>query len=120
MEGKYISLITFTKEGKPIPTSVWFAEEENNLYIATNEERFKVKRIKNNPNIQVASCGFRGKIKGPYKDAIANILPENETERAKELLRSKYFMFRIFEWSWKKKEKKGKSKELYIEITLKN
>lgn len=120
MEGKYISLITFTKDGKPITTPVWFGQKENNLYIATNEKRYKIKRIQNNPSVQVAICGFRGKVKGSYKDATARILPENETDVAKETLREKYFMFRVFERFWKKKEKKGKSKELYVEITLKN
>ncbi len=116
MEGKYISLITYTKNEKPIATPVWFGQKENKLYIATNEERYKIKRIQNNPSVQVAPCGTRGKVKGPYKDATARILPKNEIDVAKELLREKYFMFRVFERLWKRKEKKVRVKNSILKF----
>ncbi|MFX1448779.1 MAG: pyridoxamine 5'-phosphate oxidase family protein, partial [Promethearchaeota archaeon] len=54
MEGKYVSLITYKKNGSPIATQVWFVEEAKKLYVVTLQGRYKFKRIKNNPNVKIA------------------------------------------------------------------
>ena len=47
MDGKYISLVSYKKNGDPIATQVWFVEEAEKLYVATSQGRYKIKRIKN-------------------------------------------------------------------------
>ncbi len=115
MEGKYVSLITYKKSGDPIATQVWFVEEDEKLYIVTTQERYKFKRIKNNPNIQIAPASMRGKPKGEYFDGIARILSDDEFTPIKELFRKKYRMFKMMF----KEDREGEKKSFFIEITLK-
>ncbi len=115
MEGKYISLITYKKNGDPIATQVWFVEEDEKLYIVTLQGRYKFKRIKNYPNVQIAPAGMRGKPRGEYFDGIARILSDDESKPIKELFKKKYRMFkRMF-----KDDREGEKKSFFIEITLK-
>jgi PPOX class probable F420-dependent enzyme len=72
---KYISLTTFRKNGTAVATPVWFGEQDDQLYVMTRSDSGKYKRIRNNPQVQVAPCTVRGKITGPEFAASAQILP---------------------------------------------
>jgi len=70
---KVISLETYRKNGEPVRTPVWFLEENGMLYVHTDDSTGKVKRIKRNPKVRVAPSHFRGKPKGEYIDAQAEL-----------------------------------------------
>ena len=42
---KYISLVTFRRNGQAVPTPVWFAEQDGRLYIMTRSDSWKYKRL---------------------------------------------------------------------------
>src|SRR5512140_67742 len=91
LEGKrYISLITFRKTGKAVPTPVWFAEEDGGLYVHSNAQAGKIKRIRNNPRVEIAPCTVRGRVTGPAVQGRARILPPNEAAVARQALVRKY------------------------------
>ena len=46
---KYVSLVTFRKNGVPVYTPLWFAEQDGKLYVQTRNDSGKYKRIRNNP-----------------------------------------------------------------------
>ena len=69
---KYISLTTFRKTGAPVPTPVWFGEQDGKLYVMTRSDMGKTKRIRNNPQVKVAPCTMRGKVTGPEFPAKAS------------------------------------------------
>ena len=115
MKGKYISLITYKKDGSPIATQVWFVEEDEKIYFVTLQGRFKFKRIKNNPNVQIAPASMRGKPKGEYFDGIARILSDDEAQPIIGLFKKKYRMFKMMF----KEDREGEKKSFFIEITLK-
>jgi PPOX class probable F420-dependent enzyme len=105
---KYISLTTFRKSGVAVPTPVWFGEEDDKLYVMTRSDSGKYKRIRNNPQVQIAPCTVRGKITGPEFDAKARILPPEDWPRARKTIAKKYWLARIpFFWS---------KKNVYVEI----
>jgi len=87
---KCVSLTTYRKNGKPVPTPVWFALENNKLYVATEERSGKVKRIRNNPNVLVAPCTQRGKLLGSAMEGVARILPADHKEQVKAALKRRY------------------------------
>ena len=62
---KYMSLISFRKNGTAVPTPVWFGEKDDKLYVMTRSDSGKYKRIRNNPQVRIAPCTIRGKITGP-------------------------------------------------------
>src|SRR5260370_16429106 len=72
---RYISLATFRKSDVAVHTPIWFAEDNNKLYFMTGSKTGKYKRIRNNPQVNIAPCTIRGKITGPQSPATVRILP---------------------------------------------
>jgi len=89
---KYISLTTFRKTGAGVATPVWFGEENGKLYVMTISKMGKVKRIRNNPRVQVAPCTMRGKITGEQFPATARLLPPEDFARARKTITRKYWL----------------------------
>ena len=107
---KYISLITFRKNGQGVPTPVWFGEENDKLYVMTGSRMGKFKRIRNNPQVKVSSCTIRGKVTGPEFAATARILPSEDGPRARNTVKRKYWLARLpFIW---------RNTDAYFEITF--
>ena len=115
MDGKYVSLITYKKNGDPRATPVWFVEEDEKMYIVTLQGRYKFKRIKNNPNVKIAPTSMRGKPKGEYFDGTARILTDEESRAIIVLFKKKYRTFKLMF----KEDREGEKKSFFIEITLK-
>lgn len=86
----YLSLESFRRSGEAIRTPVWFAESEGLFFIYSLANAGKVKRVRNNPNVRIAPCDFRGAIKGEWVEGIATILDEEGAARAHKLLTKKY------------------------------
>ena len=72
--GKYLSVITFRRSGEPVATPVWFVEEDGRLYVDTDSESGKVKRIRANPHVLVAPCTASGKLTAPAAAATAEVI----------------------------------------------
>ncbi|HKN32189.1 MAG TPA: PPOX class F420-dependent oxidoreductase [Terriglobales bacterium] len=97
---KYILLTTFRKNGVPVRTPVWFAEQDGKLYVFTNPTSGKVKRTRNNPEVRIAPSTIRGKVTGPEFAAKATILPPEEWPAARRMMERKYWLMRApFLWS---------------------
>ena len=101
----YINLSTRKRDGSFVNTPVWFAQEgeTNNYYVYSLDNSGKVKRIRNFPDVKVATCNFSGKLKGNWVDANANLVDESENiKTAYECLRKKYgIRFRVGDFfSW--------------------
>jgi PPOX class probable F420-dependent enzyme len=92
---KYISLTTFRRTGVGVATPVWFGEDNGHLYVMTGSSLGKTKRIRNNPQVKVASCTIRGKVTGPEFVAKARILMPEEHAQARQIINRKYWMARI-------------------------
>jgi len=87
---KYLSLQTFRKNGMPVDTPVWFAKDGDRFYVYSLANAGKVKRIRNNPRVNVIPCDIRGNTKGEWVEANARIVGKPEAERAHNLLNQKY------------------------------
>lgn len=88
--GKYLSITTYKKDGTAVATPVWFVEEDGLLFVETDGDSGKVKRIKRNSSIAVAPCGGRGRLHGQPVRARAEILPETALPHVEQLLEQKY------------------------------
>ena len=101
----YINLSTRKRDGSFVNTPVWFVQEKetNNYYVYSLNNSGKVKRIRNFPDVKVATCNFSGKLKGNWVDANANLVDESgNIKTAYACLRKKYgIKFRIGDFfSW--------------------
>ena len=94
--GKYVALTTFRRDGTPVSTPVWFVPENGSLLVETDGDSYKVKRIRRNQNVTVASCNATGRVTGESVSAHAAILPAEELPRVERLLHRKYRLDYIF------------------------
>jgi PPOX class probable F420-dependent enzyme len=78
---KYCLLVTYRRSGEPVPTPVWFGLRDGKLYVRSEANVAKAKRVRNDPRVRVAPCTARGKPLGPPAEGWARIL-EQQSERA--------------------------------------
>jgi uncharacterized protein len=78
---KFVLLTTFTKDGRPKPTPMRGIAEGDRLLFLTGRDSWKVKRIRNNQRVTIAACDLRGRPKSEAAEALANVLPDSETQR---------------------------------------
>jgi uncharacterized protein len=92
---KYINLTTFRRSGAAVATPVWFVAIDTTLYVYSDAAAGKVKRIRNNPQVEVAVCTMLGRVNGPTISGVARIVTDpQEQARAKAALDAKYWLAR--------------------------
>lgn len=87
---RYLNLESYRRIGKPVATPMWFAEHNGRLYVYSLAGAGKVKRIRSNPNVRVVPSDMRGRPRGEWVAAEAEILDERRAELGHELLNRKY------------------------------
>lgn len=97
---KYVSLTTYRKDGTGVATPVWHVVNGGELFVVSDAEAWKVKRIRNNSHVVVTVCGARGGIApgAPSAEGTARLLDEAGTEMARKLLARKYVLSRLGNW----------------------
>ena len=99
---KYISLVTFRKSGERVPTAVWFAKFSDiaNTYgVITETNAGKVKRIRNNPNIEVQVCDIKGNVTAGTKtySGIAHLVIGDQAVAVRKAIAKRYgITYRMF------------------------
>ena len=93
-QGRLISLTTYRRDGRAVATPVGFVREGEHLLAWTAVNTGKVKRIRNNPQVMVATCTPRGEVTGPEWTATVSILPPDEVARVYPMLAEKYEVMR--------------------------
>lgn len=88
--GKYLSIMSYRRDGTGVATPVWFVEDEGRLLVMTTERSGKVKRIRRNPAVGIAACSARGRLRSMPIPARAEVLPPPEVERVERLMGRKY------------------------------
>jgi PPOX class probable F420-dependent enzyme len=87
---EYVLLTTFTKDGRPKPTAIWAAPDGDRLLVITQEESWKVKRIRNTPRVTLAVCDRRGNPKSEAIEAVAAILDKSHTGTVYDAIGKRY------------------------------
>jgi PPOX class probable F420-dependent enzyme len=97
---RYVSLTTYRKDGTGVATPVWHVVNGGELFVVSDAEAWKVKRIRNNSQVAVTVCDVRGKIApgAPSAQGTARLLDEADTETARTLLARKYVLSRMGRW----------------------
>ena len=93
--GKYLTLVSFKRDGTPVATPLWFVLDDDRLLAMTDAHSAKVKRIRRNPEVAVAPCKASGRLTGEPIAARAEILPPEEIEPAQRLMARKYRVDRV-------------------------
>jgi PPOX class probable F420-dependent enzyme len=85
-----VLLTTYRRDGTPIGTPVNIAVDGDHAYIRTYDRAGKAKRLRNNPNVEIAPSTMRGKPTGPAIRARLRLLSGDEDKHAASALRRKH------------------------------
>lgn len=89
LSGAHILLVTYKRDGTPIPAPVWFARDDDRLYVWTEINAFKAKRLRNDERALIAQCSPRGAPQGRPIAAVGRVLTEEaERQRAARVIRA--------------------------------
>jgi uncharacterized protein len=85
-----VLLTTYRRDGRPVGTPVSIAVDEDRAFVRTWDTSGKFKRIRNNPEVEVAPSTVLGRATGPAIHARARVLEGDESARAARLLARKH------------------------------
>ena len=89
--GRYLSVTSFKRDGTGVATPVWFASDGERLFALTDLHSAKIRRIRRNPEVLVASCWPGGKLRRTPITAHAEVLTdERDLERVQKLMLRRY------------------------------
>lgn len=90
---RFVSLTTFRKSGERVSTPVWIGQDGDALVVTTPEVSGKVKRLRNDPRVEMRPCGRMGRVKDGAEPVagVAEVLTDNGSrERITGIIRKKY------------------------------
>jgi len=61
-DARFVSLTTFRRSGEPVSTPVWVGRDGAALVVLTPAGSGKVKRLRNDPRVEIRPCGRFGKV----------------------------------------------------------
>jgi uncharacterized protein len=88
-------LVTYRRDGTPVPTPVWAAPCAGRLYVRSERDAGKLKRLRNDSRLLVAPCTVRGKPLGAPLEARARTLAPAEESTAERALVARYGLGRM-------------------------
>jgi uncharacterized protein len=111
---RFLNLATFRKNGVAVVTTVLFAVANGRIYVWTTKDSGKVRRIRNNPTVQIAPSTRLGRPLGPIATASARILSATEQTEAQSLTdRTFGWLKKFFGLIWRVQGRE----QVYLEIT---
>lgn len=89
---RYISFLTYKRDGSPIATPVWVVPYENGYAFTTEANAYKVRRIRNDARASIAACDMRGKVAptATWFHGAAVVLNKEQTAEVIALINKKY------------------------------
>jgi uncharacterized protein len=88
---RYVSLMTFRRNGIGVPTPLWIAPHDGKLYAVTDGTSAKIKRLRATDRVRLAACDARGKVRGEWVEGHARRVDDPAVAaRATSALGQKY------------------------------
>ena len=85
-----VLLTTYKRDGTPIGTPVNIAVEGDRAFIRTFDRAWKARRLRNNPEAEIAPSTARGKATGPAFRVRTRLLSSDEAAHASKALARKH------------------------------
>jgi len=89
-KARFVSLTTFRKTGVGVSTPVWIAQDGDDLVVTTPVGAGKLKRLRNNPLVEMRPCNRMGKVADGAPVVEAAAVEEEETPAALDRIKRKY------------------------------
>ena len=92
---QYINVETFRKNGIGVKTPVWFVEVNGELCFTTVASSAKVKRMHNNPSVNVTPCKMDGSVTGDWQPATIRFMQRDEIQAVDKVYSKKYGLMKV-------------------------
>ncbi len=91
---RYVSFVTYKKDGTPVATPVWIVPFENGYAFTTEPNAFKVRRVRNDARATLTVCDMKGRIKegATVHLGSAVVLGDDDAEQVGRLIARKYWI----------------------------
>ncbi|MBX3314362.1 MAG: PPOX class F420-dependent oxidoreductase [Actinobacteria bacterium] len=91
-EARYIRFTNFRRSGDAVSTPVWIAPFGDEFVFSTHPDAGKVKRLRNDPRVEVAACDMRGNVSSGTNvvTGTARLLADDEHAAADAVMKRKY------------------------------
>ena len=83
---KTVLLTTYKRDGAPVGTPVSIAFDGDRAFFRSYDKAWKTKRLRNNPNVEVAPATVKGTPTGPALEARATLLDNEQATVAAHAL----------------------------------
>ena len=117
---EFLSLTTFRKSGERVSSAMWVARDGDALIMFTPETSSKVKRLRNNPRVELRPCGRFGYVKDSVEPVagVAKVLTDEDSrEHATGIIRKKYALVYPVIMGIERLIKSGQEKRVILRIT---
>ena len=85
-DAKTLLLTTYKRDGTPVETPVSIVFEGGRAFFRSYDQAWKTKRLRNNPQVEVAASTLRGQRTGPPIHARATLLTDDQARIAAQAL----------------------------------
>ena len=85
-----VSLTSYRRDGTPVRTPVNVAVDGKRAFVRTQVRAGKFKRMKRNPDVEIAPSTFLGRVTGPALRARARLLEGDEAAYASRMVARKH------------------------------
>ncbi|HEX8098819.1 MAG TPA: PPOX class F420-dependent oxidoreductase [Actinomycetota bacterium] len=89
LDGRFGLLTTHRRDGTAVATPMWVVVVDGNAYAASRAPG-KVKRIRRNPNVEIAPCTMRGTPLGPSEPGVARVVTDAMPAAVRRAFRRKF------------------------------
>lgn len=95
----FVSIESFRKNGTGVKTPVWITHEDGKLYCWTGADSWKVKRIRNNPEVKLAESDAQGNLHSEQVTAVGKVLdnPQDVKTQVGRMAKKFGIQFRMFQ-----------------------
>ena len=87
---KTVLLTTYKRDGAPVGTPVSIAFDGDRAFFRSYDKAWKTKRLRNNPNVEVAPATVKGTPTGPALEARATLLDNEQATVAAHALAGRH------------------------------
>ncbi|MFN5601484.1 MAG: PPOX class F420-dependent oxidoreductase [Acidimicrobiaceae bacterium] len=89
---KYVSFVTYKKDGTPVATPVWIVPFDGGYAFTTEPDAYKVRRIRHDARATLTVCNMSGKISEGAITHIGSavVLSDDDAKKVTKLIEKKY------------------------------
>ncbi len=89
---KYVSFVTYKKDGTTVATPVWVVPFDGGYAFTTDPTAYKVRRIKNDARATLTVCDMRGKVAEGAVTHLGSavLLNDDQSDEVAKLIAKKY------------------------------